>query len=401
MIDFVKHGELLVLQYKPKQSVNWVIEKLNSNQQVILIGIFTLSINNLYGNLSDFDNYDNSLPAERPPVEFVLARLENEYFRFDSDVLGISFQLFIHKDIKISIKLFSAERNISVFKKIGEIIKDNEVYIGGDRPYSIPEREFNNILRDFPSGYEIRKYVNARMGAVLGHYFNTAKDEEEKYNSYINKKKSRIGADVYALLKENEIKKYEIISQELNNMLASEDQYTEKQWQDEILRIILLLYPKYIHVFKEVKINDVYTRSHKRLDFMLVDSTGNIDLVEIKKPFSNCIVTNSKYRDNYIPLRELSGTVMQVEKYIFILNKWSKAGEEKLTNTYNNKLNGLEIKIINPCGMIIMGRDKNLSKSQIEDFNVIKRKYRNIIDIITYDDLLRRLKFTIMQLTRA
>ncbi|MFY1612152.1 Shedu anti-phage system protein SduA domain-containing protein [Macellibacteroides fermentans] len=54
----------------------------------------------------------------------------------------------------------------------------------------------------------------------------------------------------------------------------------------------------------------------------MVDSGGNIDIIEIKKPMDNCIITKSQYRDNFIPMRELSGTVMQIEKYIFYLNKW-------------------------------------------------------------------------------
>lgn len=45
-----------------------------------------------------------------------------------------------------------------------------------------------------------------------------------------------------------------------------------------------------------------------------------------------------------------------------------------------------------------MGRDSNLSNAQKGDFEVVKRKYKNIIDIITYDDLLRRLDFIVKEL---
>ena len=132
-----------------------------------------------------------------------------------------------------------------------------------------------------------------------------------------------------------------------------------------------------------------------------IDSNGNVDIVEIKRPFDNCIVTKNTYRDNHIPLRELSGTVMQIEKYIFYLNKWGKKGEDVLTNKYKEKLlDDFKIKITNPSGIIVMGRENCLSNIQREDFEVIKRKYKNIIDIITYDDLLKRLKFTIEQLKK-
>ena len=42
--------------------------------------------------------------------------------------------------------------------------------------------------------------------------------------------------------------------------------------------------------------------------------------------------------------------------------------------------------------MIILGRDTALTPDQRTDFEVIRRKYRNVVEIMTYDDLLRRLK---------
>ena len=176
-------------------------------------------------------------------------------------------------------------------------------------------------------------------------------------------------------------------------MLDDEINYTENQWQKEILQIIQLIYPKYIRAYDEVQIKDIYHNKKRRLDFLLVDSNGNIDIVEIKKPFDNKILSRTRYRDNYVPLRELSGSIMQVEKYIFYLNKWGKDGEKKLTEKFSEDLpNDFEIKIINPGAIIIMGRENNLTLAQLEDFEVIKRKYKNVVDIITYDELIKRIK---------
>ena len=73
-----------------------------------------------------------------------------------------------------------------------------------------------------------------------------------------------------------------------------------------------------------------------------------------------------------------------------------------MTEKYKDKLpNNLKINITNPKGIIIMGREHNLSPNQIGDFEVIKRKYNNIIDIMTYDDLIKRLIFTIEQLEKT
>ena len=40
------------------------------------------------------------------------------------------------------------------------------------------------------------------------------------------------------------------------------------------------------------------------------------------------------------------------------------------------------IKITNPKGIIIMGRQNNLTPEQYQDFEIIKRKYSNVMDII-------------------
>jgi Domain of unknown function (DUF4263) len=83
---------------------------------------------------------------------------------------------------------------------------------------------------------------------------------------------------------------------------------------------------------------------------------------------------------------------MQVEKYIFHLSKWGRDGEKEILEKHNSHLpSNFEINITNPQAMLILGRDIDFSGEQKFDFEIIKRKYANIADIMTYDDLLRRL----------
>jgi hypothetical protein len=92
---------------------------------------------------------------------------------------------------------------------------------------------------------------------------------------------------------------------------------------------------------------------------------------------------------------------MQIEKYIYYLNRWGFEGERFLTEKYRGELpNDFDIKITNPSGIIIMGRENNLTAQQKADFEVVKRKYKNVVDIITYDNLLERLKCTIEQIQK-
>jgi hypothetical protein len=86
-------------------------------------------------------------------------------------------------------------------------------------------------------------------------------------------------------------------------------------------------------------------------------------------------------------MKNLSSAVMQIEKYIFHLSKWWKDWEKELTAKYKEDIN-----IVNPKWILIIWRCNWLDKRQKFDFEIIKRHYSNIVDIITYDDLIRRLE---------
>ncbi|MCK7591320.1 DUF4263 domain-containing protein [Subsaxibacter sp. CAU 1640] len=289
---------------------------------------------------------------------------------------------------------------ISLLSQIDKYF-NKDVFIGGKNEDKLPIEEFENLIKIFPNTHEISLYRQAKVTSVLKNYFDNIPDKEEGYKLYLNKKVPVYQSKLRKTFKDAEILKYETILEKLKNMLSNEVDYSEPQWQEEILQIILLLFPKYIAVFKEVRFNDVYNNKIRRLDYGLIDFMGNLDLVEIKIPFDKSIVSVSPYRENHIPNRDLSGTIMQIEKYIYYLNKTGRKGEKQLTEKYKKELpKNLEIKITNPNGMIIMGRDINLTKQQLSDFEIIKRKYKNIIDIFTYDDLLRRLEIMVVQLKK-
>lgn len=390
MIKFKIVEDKVILSYTGEQGGSaWVYQKLKEYGKVSLTKTFKVTKKELVSTfVSEYD--DN-------PVEFEVAIKNQSYYCFPKNVLSIGYDLNIHEDIKLELKIFVAARKISIFRKIDALV-DSSIYVGGNKEGSIPKEIFEKLLKGFPNSGELDKYVSARISSVLSSYLDTKEDYEENYQKYLNKKVSKRGSNLQFKYSEPEVLKYKDILKKLNLMLDDEVSYNEHQWREELLQIILLLYPKYIHVFKEVSVEDTYNNKDRKIDCLLVDSSGNTDIIEIKKPFDKCIVTKRPYRDNYIPLRELSGTVMQIEKYIFYLNKWGKKGEEKLTSRYKDELaDNFKIKITNPSGLIIMGRTEGLLEEQIQDFEVVKRKYKNVIDIITYDDLIDRLQFTITQ----
>jgi hypothetical protein len=409
MLEINKTLKYIQLIYKYGDSSlnqdDWIINELKTNGQVgIAHRIFSL-IPKYLTKKSRLELSTQKFIEENSDVIFNIAELKtikigktvDEYYELYPNVLISDRTILLHKDIEPDITLFVAETNISIFKQIAELITD-DIVVGGTLENKIPLEEFYGLIENFPTSYEKKLYAQARISSVLRNYFDGVKDAERSYIKYRNKKPTNKGTELRKLFQDYEVDKYQTIYEKLSSMLDDEDNYNETTWQKEIVDILLLLYPKYIAVFKEVpvKADDV---KEKSLDYLFVDANGHVDVVEIKQPFDHAIMTKGKYRDNYIPLRELSGTVMQLEKYIYYLNRWAKRGEKYLTEKYKDQLPiDFEIHITNPKGFIIMGRDNNLSKEQKNDFEIVKRKYKNVIDILSYDDLLNRLRLSIEQI---
>lgn len=406
MITFYSTGSQLILSYTPDRAANerWAIELIEDDKNVVLKQTFRFRPEDVFTISEEDESFEDDLFNEdEGSIEFVLGTVVEytlgeercNYYEITKGVLVEEFSIFISTDLELDVKYFVADNNISVFDNIFKFLSE-DLYIGGLLPNALPLKDFLLLIRNFPNTWEKKLYARSRVTSILRQYFETVEDATEKYERYLDKKISRKGTDLQKLFKDQELHKYQIVLEKMKQMLVSERVYSENQWQNEILQIILLLFPKYIFSFTE---GPIKTEVKRRVDFLLVDAGGNIDILEIKKPHNIPILSNREYRNNYIPQRELSGTIMQVEKYIYHLNRWAYKGEKELTEKYKKELpRGFSLKITNPAGMIIMGRDNDLNAEQKLDFEVVRRKYKNLIDILTYDDLIRRLEFTITSL---
>ncbi|WP_022951098.1 Shedu immune nuclease family protein [Leucothrix mucor] len=402
-IDFEIQDNSLLLVYRPRDGTDWLKEKLTGTHTYTIKKTFTVRRKNISEPLKKQDGRA-LLESSEFLIKFRLAKLVGNYWNFDKEVLGIPLELRIHSSLNLNVKYFIAVNDISVFYRISELVESKSLTIGGETGDEewLSEDDFNHLVSTFPNSYELKKYANARMSSVLRERFQMKRDDEALYHKYINNKTAaRRRSNAFFGIEKYEYEKYKDLHSHLIKMLEDENQYSEREWQNEIVQFILLLFPKYLYAFTEAPVLDGQYEKVRSLDFLLIDFSGNTDIVEIKKPFEKGLVTQSGYRDNYIPRRELSGTVMQIEKYIFHLMKSGRAGEKKLNDKYGNDVHdGFKIRITNPKGMIISGRTNNLSENQMNDFEVVKRKYNNIVDILSYDDLLNRLEHIINRLSQ-
>jgi hypothetical protein len=407
MLNFEITATGIDLEYEGDQrgTNEWVWKDLTSKGAVGVSRVFTFELTDLLNHptpTQDFDNY---------VYRFRFGTFEGDYVKIPAKILDTKNDVLISRDVTLKRTIFAAERHVSIFGRLSALIENSDpIVIGGKRPGAIPQDVFEELIKKFPNTYELDRYADARVHTILSEYLDGMKDARGRYEAYLNKKKTTLTGITkldLSVLKKLEIEKYKLIRDMITDALATKQDWSEGEWQKLMLSFLLLLFPKYIKVLENITIHDFYSDPAKKvdryIDIGLVDTNGNLDVIEVKKPFDDKILRKSLYRGNSIPTSELSGSIMQAEKYLFHLSKWGVKGEETLTKRYSADLpTGMKIRISNPKAIIIVGRDQiggaEMTGSQLLDFEVIKRKYANMMDIITYDDLLRRLNNTIIAL---
>ena len=372
--------------------VDWLVKELDNCEEelVQVAGTFYLSKYNLK-------------TIKKESLIFKIADYKDDYYKINGKTINTNFDVYIFKDINIDFKHISCSKNKNLFIFIDEIRDSNEdIYIGGPKS-TLTFEDFLKLIEQFPNPYEKELYNKTRISQVLENYFDDVINYAQKLDNYREKRKySKI--DNQKLYSEYDVKKYENIKDKITEMLYEETKYTETQWGKKLAEIILILFPKYIYFHEQVKVSMTSSTSRKgkeKLDFMLVKSDGCIDILEIKKASDLSIVSNSCDHDNHYATSPLSKVTMQLEKYIYNITRDTINFETQINEKYSKFYpSDFKLKVVNPKGLIIMGRSKKLSPKQLLDLEVIRRMYSNIIEIYTYDDILKMLDNIIFQLKK-
>lgn len=393
-IKFEKTNDALLMYYEPAWDYENIQKSLGENG-VHIRGTFYFKREE-EREKADWDEH------------FVFRVGENfgDYYLLDKDVFGIKHDFYFSKSIKFELKLFVAERNISIISQMDQLI-DEDVYVtdstqqnAAKEERTIPFDVYKMLVDTFPNSTEIRKYVNSRVAQGIKNYFDGLGNITAQYEAYLNRRTKTRKIQGNSQISSIKLDLFQAIYGTLKEMLNDSEGYPEREWQAKIQEIICTVYPRYIYAAREIEIG-TDERHKKRPDFLLVDSDGFVDILEIKKPNIQRLITKTTYRNNYIADREMEGAIVQIEKYIYTLNRWGKQGEETLKYKLGGKLTeSMNIRITNPQGILVMGRSINLSDEEKFDLEIIRRQYKHIVDVITYDDLLERVKHIMENLSR-
>lgn len=391
MIEFVYDNKHLILKYSLEDNIDWIKKKISEESFVRIKSTYI------------FEEKDIILMDEKNlTVSFKLGTIDGNYYKISKKKLNSKMNIFFHKSIKLKFDYFNysigSYEGVSVFKVISEVLKKpTDLYIGGEQA-NISLEDFENLIKSFPNAYEKKLYLKSRIYQSIENYFENTVNFKEKLENYRDKHNNTIINGDINKLNKYELEKYNTILEKLKYMYNNEDKYSEKQWQKEIAEIILLIFPKYIDFVEKVRISiQDSNKRYEEFDMLLITASGNVDILEIKKPQNTNIISNGTDRDNYYSTNFLSKTVMQLEKYIYHLNSLGYGVNLKLEKNpkFKNIVDIVSIKVMNPKGIAILGKEKDLNVNQKRDLEIIKKMYANMVEIITYDDLIRRVENTI------
>ena len=368
-----------------------IIKRLDTKDGVTIKHTFFVTKELLCSDVEEDNDWEETL-------RFCIGTIGESYIELDSEVLGANHSFYFGNEIKLKPEMFTAYRNISILRKIDEVI-ERDFYIGGDweAHNGISKETFDNLISKFPKTAELDKYAHMRIASIIKDDFPECDKFEAIYEKFIASRNGSYASPSSSLSDYNvqiELEQFTVAYHELKNMLDRYEAIDEKKWQEKIHNILQLLYPKYICCAREIKFYGG-GKNDKQPDFLLVDANGFVDILEIKKADVRML---TQYRNNYVASREVSGAIQQIEKYIFCLNSYDKAKKDISDKLDGMLPNGLKTQVVNPQGILLAGRSNEFTNEQKKDFELIKRQYKHVADIMTYDDLAQRLKNIIASL---
>jgi hypothetical protein len=157
----------------------------------------------------------------------------------------------------------------------------------------------------------------------------------------------------------------------------------ENWWQTYIKSKILIIQQGYIKAIDKINVTVVGT---KFPDFSLLTHDSYLDILEIKKPGTS-LLKKDESRDNYYWDTEISKAIIQVENYIEAVSR--QAAEISVQLRTKHKI---DIQVVRPRGIIVAGNSNAFTEQKEKnDFRLLSHSLKNIT-ILTYDELLTRLR---------
>lgn len=412
-VDFEKKDDKLILFYETDHS--WIEEKLDSNETIEVYKTFSFRKGDLIERIDESGF----------TYKFLLGVKVGDYYCISKDKLSTSFDLYIDCTLPIDWSWFVTTSNkrirytnnngkeeySSIYGNIlyafNDFYKGDKLYFDVDSEqaftddgYHLTISTYKEFLNAFPTATNARYQKLSIFTNILKNELDVD-DYEAVYQEYKRKHIPVASSKTFLTqtLREQEKQKFMYAKAQLEKAL---DDYNKGKFIHEddfskyVAEFFCLLNPKYIMVSTKLNIID-YTqaRTSCHADLVLIDCEGNIDLIEVKSPKYSNLFRKRPYRSHYVACGELSGAINQLEQYLKSLTKMSSNEIADNNSDLQKKLGCIALKAVHPKGYIIFGRDaesftgENIDQKKC-DYEIIRNTYRDVVDVITFDELIRR-----------
>ncbi len=199
------------------------------------------------------------------------------------------------------------------------------------------------------------------------------------------------------IFKEADTKKLEFIIGEYKNHLDKHSD-DESKWQKLYEKYFHIINPSYKYVIREVdtifKSLDIKAKS-RPVDFIAVDLFNNIELIELKTPYSE-IISKTTDRNNYYLKHNCTKACTQLEKYLLCFERnhieVERLVKRKISEKYGILQKDINIITTRPKAKLITGLISPITKSRArhQDLQLQRHSFKNI-ELITYDEIYRSL----------
>ncbi len=235
--------------------------------------------------------------------------------------------------------------------------------------------DFKGQMKPVYSPGTLAKILDSKMMSRLSD------EDRDTLTKFIPEFVARESVGIVSKLKaEAQIKSLKAMAEDLEEAIKLG--HSESWWQEYIKSNILLIQQGYIKAFDKL---NVALGTTKYPDFLLITHDNYLDILEIKKP-NTPILKEDTGRKNFYWDTEVSKAIIQTENYIAFVG-----GEDKLRSHILDE-HEINVKALRPRGIILVGDASSFStQKEKDDFRLLSHGLKNIT-ILTYDELLTRLK---------
>lgn len=180
------------------------------------------------------------------------------------------------------------ERRTSVIRKMSDLLdmSEREILIGNEDERAIPTETYGDLLRVFPTTTNLEHYGKALITSCIQDRLDLKRDYAEQYRKSCKRTSTPRQFELgNPIINKDRLVLIHAAYDQLSDLLANSDAIPKDIWQQGILSILPILFPQYIAVIPKVRINDTITDKTREIDFLLVDASGSIDVLEIKRAF--------------------------------------------------------------------------------------------------------------------